>query len=169
MDPIKFTEAITAGVSPNNSSLRATVTHTPYLQCKQTPESGHVFQVGHHHMLFQRDIMGALHRTIEHAWNASSLWEAANLCYRHEFCQSRVAEYRLYFAFVENNYPEIVRLIPAKPHVDVMDSGLCSQEEMKCCEEKGVLLKGCHDHRVKLFIDSGGRDWLGKGDICCTK
>jgi hypothetical protein len=75
----------------------------------------------------------------------------------------------LYFAFVENNYPEIVRLIPAKPHVDVMDSGLCSQEEMKCCEEKGVLLKGCHDHRVKLFIDSGGRDWLGKGDICCTK
>lgn len=166
MDPIEFTEAITAGQSPTNSSQRAAVTHSPYLQCKQTPDhSGHGFRVGHHHILFQQDVMSELHRTIEHAWNETSLWSASNTCFQHDYCKGRVAEYLLYFAFLENKYPERVRMVPMMPGVDVMDSGVCDKEEMKCCEQRLVLLKGCHDHRVSAYMESNGTH---TGDMCCS-
>ena len=42
-------------------------------------------------------------------------------------------------------------MIPVKPEVDVMNSAICDREEMKCCEEKGVLMKGCHDHRIITY------------------
>lgn len=165
MDPIQFTEAITAGPSLSNSSERAAITHSPYLQCKNTPDDPrHGLRVGHHHILFQRDVMSQLHRTIEHAWNETSLWRASNTCFKQPYCAGRVAEYLLYFAFLENKYNERITLVPLKIGVDVMDSGVCEKEDMLCCEQREVLLKGCHDHRVGQYRASNGTI---TGDMCC--
>ena len=73
-----------------------------------------------------------------------------------------MAEYLLYYAFVLENYPK--RIIPMKSGVDIMDSGVCNEEEMKCCSEKHVLLKGCHDNRIEKYRSSG---WTG--DMCCDE
>lgn len=57
-------------------------------------------------------------------------------------------------------------MVPMMPGVDVMDSGVCDQEEMKCCEQRSaVLLKGCHDHRVSQYMESNGTH---TGDMCCS-
>ncbi|KAL7503033.1 hypothetical protein ACHAXN_002699, partial [Cyclotella atomus] len=160
-DHILFTEAITAGPSSTNSSERAAVTHSPYLPTQ------HGLRVGHHHILFQRDVMIDIHHTIEHARNETSLWRAANTCFKEHasYCAGRVAEYLLYFAFLENRYPERITMVPLKWTVDVMNSGVCDEEEMKCCEQREVLMKGCHDHRVEEYRASNG---TVTGDMCCT-
>ena len=148
MDAVQFTEAITAGPSPTNSSIRSNVTHSPYLQCVRPDGRGDGLRVGQHHILFQHDIMKELHNTVTQAWKVQSLWDASNVCFQYSYCAGRVAEYLLYYAFVLENYPERIRQIPMKSGVDVMDSGVCEEEEMKCCRDKQVLLKGCHDHRL---------------------
>jgi len=48
------------------------------------------------------------------------------------------------------------------PGKDWMNSAICDANEMKCCHEHNVLLKGCHDHRIKRYTE--GAD---AGDMCC--
>ena len=164
-DAIEFTEAITAGPSSTNSSQRAEITYSPYLQCKRGPDypSDGLF-VGYHHILFQRDVMDALHRVIKRAWNVTSVWDAANKCFQHSYCQGtrRIAEYPLYFAFLEKNYPERVRKVKTRNNIEVINSGVCNKQEMECCERKGVLLKGCHDHSRQMYLKHGVT-----GGVCC--
>lgn len=164
MDPVKFTEAITMG--PSNSG-KATL--TPYRACKR-PEYPNATGARHivHHMLFQYDVMMALHDVISKRWKAKTLWQAFNYCHIRPHCDSRIAEYELYFAFVSENYPDRVRLERLTNGENYMgSSAICNAREMKCCEEKGVLLKGCHDHRIKAFIDSKGSRKSSLGDMCC--
>ena len=165
MDPIQFTEAITIGTSslgPRKATL------TPYKSCQR---EGHMNATGArhivHHMLFQYDVMMHLHNVITERWNVSSLWEAFNTCYKHEFCKSRIAEYELYYAFVSTQYPDRVKvetLINGENYMG--SSAICSANEMECCERKGVLLKGCHDHRIKIY-EKDPKNPLNKGDMCC--
>ncbi|KAL7533391.1 hypothetical protein ACHAXR_007667 [Thalassiosira sp. AJA248-18] len=163
MDPVKFTEGITMGSSlqgPRKATL------TPYKAC-QRPEYPNATGARHiaHHMLFQYDVMMHLHGIIATRWNVPTLWQAFNSCHSHDFCKSRIAEYELYFAFVSENYPERVMVGTLTNNVDYMaSSAICDKREMKCCEDRGVLLKGCHDHRIK--------EWekypIMVGDMCCT-
>ena len=117
-DPVKFTEAITMG-SSNASTM------TPYKSCTR-PEYTNATGARHiiHHMLFQYDVMVHLHAIITQRWGVLTLWEAASKCYKHDYCQSRVAEYELYYAFVSEQYPERVRL-------DTLHNGLniCKVQE----------------------------------------
>ena len=107
------------------------------------------------------NVMKELHNTVTRAWNTSSLWDASIVCFQHSYYMGRVAEYLLYYAFVPENYPK--RKIPSmKSGVDIMDSGVCNEEEMKCCSKKHVLLNRCHDHRIEKYRSSG---WTG--DMCC--
>ena len=164
-DAIEFTEAITAGPSLTNSSQRAEITYSPYLQCQRGPENpGDGLFVGYHHILIQRDVMDALHRAIKQAWNATSVWDAAIECYKYSYCRGRgrITEYPLYFAFLEKNYPEKIRKVRVTPGVEVMNSGLCIKKEMECCEKKGVIMKGCHNHRREIYLKHGL-----PGEICC--
>ena len=73
-----------------------------------------------------------------------------------------MAEYPLYFAFLEKNYPERVNKVELHNDVEIMNSAICSKEEMECCAKKGVLLKGCHDHRLEIYAKSGD-----PGTMCC--
>eukprot|EP00956_Cyclotella_meneghiniana_P006735 scaffold8963_cov63-Cyclotella_meneghiniana.AAC.8 len=108
----------------------------PYYKCVRPDGCGDGLRVGHHHILFQHDIMKELHNTVTQAWKVQSLWDASNVCFQHSYFAGRVAEYLLYYAFVLENYPERIRQIPMKSGVDVMDSGVCEEEEMKCCRDK---------------------------------
>eukprot|EP00571_Detonula_confervacea_P001439 CAMPEP_0172323458 /NCGR_PEP_ID=MMETSP1058-20130122/48775_1 /TAXON_ID=83371 /ORGANISM="Detonula confervacea, Strain CCMP 353" /LENGTH=505 /DNA_ID=CAMNT_0013039455 /DNA_START=21 /DNA_END=1535 /DNA_ORIENTATION=+ len=150
MDPVKFTEAITMGstrVGPRQPTL------TPYKAC-QRPEYPNATGGRHivHHMLFQYDVMMHLHKVIRERWGVSTLWEAFNSCHGHTFCTSRIAEYELYYAFVSEQYTERVRLEPLRNGENYMaSSAICDAKEMACCQEKGVLLKGCHDHRINSW------------------
>ena len=162
MDPVQFTESITIGTSLNGPRKE---TMTPYKACIR-PEYPNASGGRHivHHMLFQYDVMMHLHRVVTERWVTSELWEAFNKCNRHKSCQSRIAEYELYFAFASHNYPERVNVVPLINEKDYMaGSAICSSEEMKCCEDKGVLLKGCHDHRIRLWEG----DQTLVGDMCC--
>ena len=98
-----------------------------------------------HHMLFQRDVMLSLHRQVMDLWGGDSMWEAIRNCWHTSVCRSRVSEYELYFTYVDCMFHERVReqLLPF-----VLAAGDCSVKEMEVCRAKGVLLKGCHDHRI---------------------
>ena len=99
-----------------------------------------------HHMLFQRDVMLALHKDVNALWGGSSFWESFMTCWETRPCQGRVSEYEIYYSYVSCKYPERVR----DERFDFRNAaGDCSEEEMDRCREKGVLLKGCHDHRKK--------------------
>jgi hypothetical protein len=170
-DPIRFTEAITIGThgievaSEDADEFNHRHTQTPYKSCRrsQYPDATggrHIV----HFMLFQQDVMEHLHETITKAWGVSNLWKAATTCHKYSFCKGRIAEYELYYAFMLNFYPErmhIEHLISGK---DWMNSAICDVEEMECCREKNVLLKGCHDHRIKNY--ELGDD---PGDMCCGR
>ncbi|KAL9178808.1 hypothetical protein ACHAXT_003939 [Thalassiosira profunda] len=177
-DPVEFTEAITAGpVSYANVRDIGTSrqgprkpTLSPYKACRR-PEYPDATGGRHivHHMLFQSDVMKHLHSVVASRWKSKSLWEAFNRCYQQEFCQSRVAEYELYFAFVSENYPQRVKVDVLTNLVDYMgSSAICTEEEMQCCERKGVLLKGCHDHRIQWWKDAP-HDPATVGDMCCPE
>eukprot|EP00581_Thalassiosira_minuscula_P014576 CAMPEP_0183712858 /NCGR_PEP_ID=MMETSP0737-20130205/7913_1 /TAXON_ID=385413 /ORGANISM="Thalassiosira miniscula, Strain CCMP1093" /LENGTH=378 /DNA_ID=CAMNT_0025941577 /DNA_START=170 /DNA_END=1303 /DNA_ORIENTATION=+ len=152
LDPIKFTEAMTAGPLGNDQENNNTAakTLTPFKACRR-PEYTNSSGLRHigHHMLFQYDIMNDLHNAAMKAWNATNFWDAANVCFQHDYCNGRVAEYELYFSFVSENYPHRVNLETIEDGVDIMlFSAICDEKEMACCREKSVLLKGCHDHRI---------------------
>lgn len=162
-DPIKFTEGITAGASVDGPRKK---TMSPYEACER-PEYPNATGARHivHHMLFQYDVMRHLHDVITQRWNVSTVWEAFRMCHSHNFCESRVAEYELYFAFVATNYPERVQVQPLVNGKDYMGaSAVCTEEEMKCCRERGVLLKGCHDHRIRWHEKNPAM----VGDMCCS-
>ncbi|EJK76024.1 hypothetical protein THAOC_02233 [Thalassiosira oceanica] len=162
MDPVEFTEGITIGTSLNGPRKE---TMSPYTACIR-PEYPNASGGRHivHHMMFQYDVMMNLHKVVKERWVTSELWEGFQKCYRHNFCQSRIAEYELYFAFVSHNYPERVNVVSLTNEKDYMaGSAICSSEEMKCCEDRGVLLKGCHDHRILLWEE----DETLVGDMCC--
>ena len=162
MDPVEFTEAITIGTSLNGPREETMSPYTACLRPEYPNSSGGRHIV--HHMLFQYDVMMHLHKVVKERWVARELWEAFNKCYRHNFCQSRIAEYELYFAFVSHNYPERVNVVSLTNGKDYMaGSAICSSEEIKCCEDRGVLLKGCHDHRIQLWEE----DKTLVGDMCC--
>ena len=168
MDPVKFTEAITIGSSHHGGPRKPTL--TPYTACAR-PEYPNATGARHivHHMLFQYDVMMHLHRVIRERWDATELWQAFIKCHGHNFCDSRIAEYELYYSFVTTNYAERVRVDTLTNTVDYMGgSAICSAEEMKCCEEQGVLLKGCHDHRIRKYNHHPFESNLG--DMCkCTE
>ena len=45
-----------------------------------------------HHMVFQRDVMAAMHAHMNSAWDTNSLWETINVCYR-----TKVRHFVFYF------------------------------------------------------------------------
>jgi hypothetical protein len=192
MDPIQFTETITIGedtsaealfnslLSQNLSveEIRLTMekaarsqkkkrTVTPYKACRRSehPEASGARHIAHH-MLFQYDVITHLHKTINKAWKTSSVWEASRKCYQHYSCKSRIAEYELYYSFLNEHYPERIHLETLKNTVNFMSgSAICDADEMHCCEEKRVLLKACHDHRVTQW-KTNRTDF---GDMCCER
>ncbi|KAL3783616.1 hypothetical protein ACHAW5_006437 [Stephanodiscus triporus] len=98
----------------------------------------------------------SLHDVIIRRWNVSTLWEASRICHKLDHCRSRVSEYELYYAYVSEQYPERVRLETLIEGQNYMgSSSTCDAREMKCCYERGVLLKGCHDHRDHLDVPIG--------------
>jgi hypothetical protein len=169
LDPVKFTEAITMGppIDPNSTQHNTSQakTLTPYKSCVR-PEYTNSSGLRHiaHHMLFQHDVMTSLHDAVNKAWNTTSLWDASNKCFGFEFCRGRVAEYELYFSFVSENYPLRIGLERLKDGRDYMGgSAICDEEEIRCCREKSVLLKGCHSHRVEGWKKNPG----AVGSMCC--
>jgi hypothetical protein len=151
MDPVLFTEGITMGPTSSKSGSPQHATLTPYKACAR-PEYPNATGARHivHHMLFQRDVMMSLHDAITRRWNVSTLWEASTICHKLDHCTGRVSEYELYYAYVTEIYSERVRLetlMDGKNYVG--SSSSCEARETKCCEERGVLLKGCHDHRSR--------------------
>lgn len=152
MDPVLFTEGITMGltsITKPGSPQHATL--TPYRACAR-PQYPNATGARHivHHMLFQRDVMMSLHDAITRRWNVTTLWEASTICHKLDHCTGRVSEYELYFAYVSERYPERVRLETLKNGMNyVGSSSSCDATETKCCEERRVLLKGCHDHRAR--------------------
>ena len=74
-----------------------------------------------------------------------------------------MAEYELYYSFVSEHYPSRMHIEHLISGVDWMNGAVCDTEEMNCCHEKNVLLKGCHDHRIKMYqVDNSD-----PGDMCC--
>ena len=97
-----------------------------------------------HHMLLQRDVMTALHRDVNELWGGRSLWESFMMCWATRPCQGRVSEYEMYYSYVSCKFPERVK----DERFEFRNAaGDCSEKEMERCRAKGVLLKGCHDHR----------------------
>jgi len=184
IDPIDFTEAITMG-PPSVNMLRSnhstgertrsdTIqfdTVTPYSACRREkyPNATGARHIAHH-MLFQYDVMMHLHSTINKAWSLPNIWAAFMKCSRFEFCKSRVAEYELYFSFISFNYPDRVYLEQLVNGVNYMaGSAICTNDEMECCREKSVLLKGCHNHRIDALKEAKGRFQRKHaiGEMCC--
>ena len=180
-DPIQFTEAITMGISFPAQTVRASnqssvemlqvETVTPYKAC-QREEYPNATGGRHiaHHMLFQYDIMMDLHSTITKAWSLPNIWIAFVKCQRRKFCSSRVAEYELYYSFISHNYPERVHTVKLENGMNYMGgSAICDKAEIDCCRAKGVLLKGCHNHRIDLMkaATSNYARNVAIGDLCC--
>ena len=111
-----------------------------------------------------------LHSAITKAWSLSNIWQAFVKCHPLEFCNSRVAEYEVYYSFISTNYPERVHLERLLNGVNYMGgSSVCTDDEMECCREKKVLLKGCHNHRIdamKTARDEDEREFA-MGNMCC--
>eukprot|EP00986_Skeletonema_menzelii_P015077 scaffold11014_cov137-Skeletonema_menzelii.AAC.3 len=186
MDPVAFTEGITIGplkppvkrMSSNRTMEERTRlnttqldTVTPYSACRRAeyPNATGKRHISHH-MLFQYDVMMHLHDTIKKAWSAPNIWQAFVKCHRQDFCKSRVSEYELYFSFISVHYPQRVHLESLENGVDMMlASAVCTADEMECCRKRGVLLKGCHDHRIDLMNNakSNGQRVHAMGDMCC--
>lgn len=170
-DPIRFVEGISIGrkgievSSEVADEFNHKHTRTPYKSCRR-PEYPDAIGARHivHFMLFQHDVMQHLHQLVTMAWNASSLWQAVTTCHKYEFCAGRIAEYELYFAFVASFYLERMQIDRLTPGKDWMNSAVCDAREMQCCREKNVLLKGCHDHRIKKYLIDDD-----PGDMCCGK
>ena len=168
-DPVRFTEAISIGragtrvTSEQADEYNHKHTKTPYKSCIR-PQYPNAKGARHivHFMLFQYDVMNHLHKLITQAWASPSLWAAVTRCHQHEFCKGRIAEYELYYSFVSAFYPERMHIKRLTPGKDWMNSAICNEEEMKCCRENNVLLKGCHDHRIKYHLAGGD-----PGDMCC--
>lgn len=169
-DPVRFTEAISIGPSgkavaeEDADAYNYNHTRTPYKSCIRPlyPDATGARHIVHH-MVFQHDVMTHLHKTITDAWGASSVWQAVTLCHKFTFCKSRVAEYELYYSFMLEHYPERMHIEQLTAGVDWMNSAICDSKEMKCCHEKNVLLKGCHDHRIRQHEEEGDNP----GDMCC--
>lgn len=102
-----------------------------------------------HHMLFQRDVMAALHAKAIENFGGSSLWEASMNCWNHpgQKCRGRVAEYELYYVFAACRHPS--RVLDTWP-IFVGSGNNCSVAEMEICAERGVLLKMCNNGADKL-------------------
>ena len=173
MDPIRFVEAMSIGrigtevTTEEADEFNHKHTQTPFTSCRR-PQYPNANGARHivHFMLFQHDVMENLHRTFMSIWGVTSLWEAIITCNKYKFCQSRISEFELYFTFLQSFYSDrmhinVERLTPGK---DWMNSGICDAREMKCCHDKNVLLKGCHDHRLAIFQQHGN-----KGDMCCDE
>lgn len=173
MDAIQFTEAMTMGppanISDENSVPKNTSrTLSPYTSCNR-PEFATSTGYRHigHHMLFQYDVMMSLHDAVVKSWNTTWLWQASNKCFKYKFCQGRVSEYELYFNYVREHYPQRLQLETVKQGRDIMlGSAICDEQEMECCREQSVVLKGCHDHRVSYWRENPE----AVGDMCsCEK
>ena len=77
------------------------------------------------------------------------------------------SEYELYFAFVSEQCPERVRRETLQDLVSIiMGSAICDAEEMECCRNSSVLLKGCHDHKVAPWREAGSQRI--KGHVTCV-
>lgn len=133
-----------------------------------------------HHMLFQRDIMMALHEHVKRIWRSTSIWGSVSRCWNavdagehdkggvaQRYCTGRVAEYELYWTFAQCHAPD--RIIP-RTILNIQDrkthnvtgvqrwegaSSTCTEVEMAKCVELysnkgGFLLKGCHSHRANI-------------------
>ena len=189
MDPINFTETITMGrpqpisvLHYNHSTgekteqtLMPLKTVTPYTAC-QRPEYPNATGARHiaHHMLFQYDVMMHLHSTITKAWKLPNIWHAFVKCFRNSgnVCKGRISEYELYYSFILYNYPERVHVETlVNGETIMMASAVCNANEMECCHSQGVLLKGCHDHRIEAVQKAKSeneRKWA-TGDMCCKE
>lgn len=185
MDPVAFTEGITMGpptpvnqISSNHttkerikSDTKQLDTVTPYTACRRAeyPNATGKRHIAHH-MLFQYDVMMHLHDIIKKAWSVSNIWPAFVKCQRQDFCKSRVSEFELYYSFISAHYSERVHLESLENGVNMMvASAVCTDVEMECCRKRGVLLKGCHDHRIDLMNNakSNGMRVHAMGDMCC--
>ncbi|KAL7516642.1 hypothetical protein ACHAWX_001635 [Stephanocyclus meneghinianus] len=171
LDPVRFTEAITIGrkgkdvTEEEADEYNFKHTRTPYKSCRRSQLYSNATGTRHivHFMLFQYDVMMHLHSVVTEAWNVSSLWQAATMCHRFTFCKSRMAEYELYYSFVSEHYPGRMHIEHLVSGVDWMNGAVCDAKDMNCCHEKNVLLKGCHDHRIKMYeVDNSD-----PGDMCC--
>lgn len=171
-DSIMFQERFTAGpISASNQSM------APYPWChrnesnkglihydiRHSQQLGLPFQLGErhivHHMLFQRDVMEHMHQSIQTLWNVTSLWHAALKCRKLGWCYGRVSEYELYYSWVYHQFPQRVQVkYEINDRTFMTASGFCNSHEMDCCHTKKVLLKGCHDHRIKIH---------SKAYMCC--
>jgi hypothetical protein len=189
MDPIKFTETITMGrpqpismLHYNHSTGEKTEqtmmplkTVTPYTAC-QRPEYPNATGARHiaHHMIFQYDVMMHLHSTITKAWKLPNIWHAFVKCFRNsgKVCKGRISEYELYYSFISYNYPDRVQVETLVNGESIMiASAVCNVNEMECCHNQGVLLKGCHDHRIQAVQkakNENERVWA-TGDMCCKR
>ena len=187
MDPINFTETITMGrpqpismMHYNHSTGTRTEqtmiplkTVTPYTAC-QRPEYPNATGARHiaHHMIFQYDVMMHLHSTIMKAWKLPNIWHAFVKCFRNVDCKGRISEYELYYSFISYNYPERVHVETLVNGENIMiASAVCNASEMECCHSQGVLLKGCHDHRIDAVQKAKNekeRVWA-TGDMCCKE
>jgi hypothetical protein len=189
MDPIKFTETITMGrpqpismLHYNHSTGEKTEqtmmplkTVTPYTAC-QRPEYPNATGARHiaHHMIFQYDVMMHLHSTIMKAWHLPNIWHAFVKCFRNsgKLCKGRISEYELYYSFISYNYPDRVHVETLVNGENIMiASAVCNVNEMECCHNQGVLLKGCHDHRIQAVQKAkheNARVWAA-GDMCCKR
>ncbi|KAL3788233.1 hypothetical protein ACHAWO_012622 [Cyclotella atomus] len=168
-DPIRFVEAISIGrkgivvSSEVADEFNHKHTLTPYKSCRR-PQYSDANGARHivHFMLFQQDVMRHLHQLVTKSWHASSVWQAVTACHKYEFCKGRISEYELYYAFMVSFYPERMHVHRLTPGKDWMNSAICGDREMQCCREKNVLLKGCHDHRIKKYLIDDD-----PGDMCC--
>lgn len=173
-DPIMFQERLTTGPSAFvNTSMapfpwcdRSQVGEDVHVVESKTREDGFIVGERHiaHHMLFQRDVMEHLHQSIQMLWGTDTLWHALVKCFKGNYgCNSRVAEYELYFSWVYHQFRERLQVEYFTQGNSFMGgSSICNRQEMECCQRQNVLLKGCHDHRVKFWPESDD-----PGDMCC--
>lgn len=147
MDPVPFFNKMMQG--PSSATNGETPCRINFCHGEDEPITQQHTGIRHvtHHMLFQRDVMAHLHSYLNDRWSTNSLWEAASDCYKLTECKSRVAEYEVYHQFAVCYHPDRVmdRLLTMSDFKNA--AGECNIAEMKKCREKGVLLKGCHDHR----------------------
>ena len=67
---------------------------------------------------------------------------------------------------MSEQFPERIQTETITQLKDVMlGSAICDADEMECCREKNVLLKGCHDHRISNWRKNPS----DVGDMCCPR
>eukprot|EP00035_Acanthoeca_spectabilis_P040454 m.70043 g.70043 ORF g.70043 m.70043 type:complete len:470 (-) comp9994_c0_seq2:260-1669(-) len=130
-DPVKVVNSLFKDIGCNFSKYCGTL---------ESSGARHIM----HHMLFQRDVMADMHASIMRAHGGGSLWEAGARCWKltpKGGCQGRVAEYEIYYTFVDCKYHD--RVLDVSPPV-IASGGNCTPGEMDICAAKGVLLKMCN-------------------------